>query len=81
MKSRRPKALHALLGQPLLRWAVDAARGAGAARTVLVVGHQAEMVREAMGPDLEYVLQAEQKGTGHAVQMAEVLLRDWTAPC
>ncbi len=80
MKSRRPKALHALLGQPLLRWAVDAARGAGAARTVLVVGHQAEMVREAMGPDLEYVLQAEQKGTGHAVQMAEVLLRDWDGP-
>lgn len=80
MKSKRPKALHALLGQPLLRWAVDAARGAGASRTVLVVGHQAELVREAMGTDLEYVLQAEQKGTGHAVQMAESLLRDWDGP-
>ena len=77
MKSARPKALHALLGQPLLRWAVDAAQGAGAARTVLVVGHQAALVQEAMGPELEYVLQAEQKGTGHAVQMAEALLRDW----
>ena len=80
MKSRRPKALHALLGQPLLRWAVDAAQGAGASRTVLVVGHQAALVRDAMGPDLEYVLQAEQKGTGHAVQMAESLLRDWDGP-
>ena len=80
MKSRRPKALHALLGQPLLRWAVDAAQGAGAARTVLVVGHQAALVQEAMGPELEYVLQAEQKGTGHAVQMAESLLRDWDGP-
>ena len=80
MKSRRPKALHPLLGQPLLRWAMDAAQGAGAARTVLVIGHQAELVREAMGPDLEYVLQAEQKGTGHAVQMAEDLLRDWAGP-
>jgi len=80
MKSNRPKALHALLGQPLLRWAVEAVRGAGASRTVLVVGHQAELVREAMGPDLEYVLQAEQKGTGHAVQMAEGLLRDWDGP-
>ncbi len=80
MKSKRPKALHGLLGKPLLRWAVEAAQGAGAARTVLVVGHQAELVREAMGVDLEYVLQAEQKGTGHAVQMAEALLGDWDGP-
>ena len=80
MKSRRPKALHLLLGKPLLRWAVEAAAGAGAGRTVLVVGHQAEMVQEAMGPELEYVLQAEQNGTGHAVQMAEDLLGGWDGP-
>ncbi len=80
MKSKRPKALHALLGKPLLRWAVEAAQGAGASRTVLVVGHQAELVQAAMGSDLEYVLQAEQKGTGHAVQMAEALLQDWDGP-
>lgn len=80
MKSKRPKALHALLGKPLLRWAVEAAQGAGASRTVLVVGHQAELVQVAMGPDLEYVLQSEQKGTGHAVQMAEALLGDWDGP-
>ena len=80
MKSKRPKALHILLGKPLLRWAVEAAEGAGSGRTVLVVGHQAEMVQEAMGSELEYVLQAEQKGTGHAVQMAEALLGDWDGP-
>ena len=80
MKSRTPKALHPLLGKPLLRWAVEAAVAAGAGRTVLVVGHQAEMVQDAMGPELEYVLQAEQKGTGHAVQMAEALLEDWDGP-
>ena len=80
MKSKRPKALHLLLGKPLLRWAVEAAAGAGAGRTVLVVGHQAEMIQEAMGSELEYALQAEQKGTGHAVQMAESLLRDWDGP-
>ncbi len=80
MKSRRPKALHPLLGKPLLRWAVEAAAGAGAGRTILVVGHQAERVQEAMGEEVEYVLQAEQKGTGHAVQMAEALLGDWTGP-
>ena len=80
MKSRRPKALHALLGKPLLRWAIEAAVGAGAGRTVLVVGHEAQMVQDAMGDELEYVLQAEQKGTGHAVQMAEALLGDWNGP-
>ena len=80
MKSKRPKALHLLLGKPLLRWATEAAQGAGAVRTVLVVGHQAEQVQSAMGAELEYVLQAEQKGTGHAVQMAEALLSDWDGP-
>lgn len=80
MKSKRPKALHGLLGKPLLTWAIEAAQEAGASRTVLVVGHQAEQVQAAMGLDLEYVLQAEQKGTGHAVQMAESLLQDWDGP-
>lgn len=80
MKSKRPKALHMLLGKPLLGWAVEAVQGAGASRTVLVVGHQADQVKEMIGPELEYLLQAEQKGTGHAVQMAESLLEDWDGP-
>jgi bifunctional UDP-N-acetylglucosamine pyrophosphorylase/glucosamine-1-phosphate N-acetyltransferase len=80
MKSRTPKALHPLLGKPLLRYASEAALAAGAERAVLVVGHQSELVQEAMGGDFEYVLQAEQKGTGHAVQMAQELLRDWEGP-
>lgn len=77
MKSKTPKALHPLLGKPLLRWALEAVAEAGASRTVIVVGHQAEQVRDAMGQEFEYVLQAEQRGTGHAVQMAETLLQDW----
>ena len=77
MKSKTPKGLHLLLGKPLLRWALEAVAEAGATRTVLVVGHQAEQVQEAMGQEFEYVLQAEQRGTGHAVQMAEALLQDW----
>jgi len=80
MKSKSPKGLHDLLGKPLLRWAIEAAQEAGAQRMVLVVGHQAEEVKAAMGAELEYVLQAEQKGTGHAVQMAESLLADWDGP-
>ena len=80
MKSRLPKALHPLLGKPLLRWALDAAQEAGAGRVVIVVGHGAEQVKAAMGADFEYAHQAEQKGTGHAVQRAQALLQDWDGP-
>jgi bifunctional UDP-N-acetylglucosamine pyrophosphorylase/glucosamine-1-phosphate N-acetyltransferase len=80
MKSKIPKALHLLLGKPILRFAIEAAQAAGAERIIIVVGHQADAVREAMGGDYEYVVQAEQKGTGHAVQMAEALLGDWAGP-
>lgn len=80
MKSKTPKALHPLLGKPLLRYAAEAAQEVGAGRVVLVVGHQADQVRAAMGEEFAYVLQAEQKGTGHAVQMAESLLADWDGP-
>jgi bifunctional UDP-N-acetylglucosamine pyrophosphorylase/glucosamine-1-phosphate N-acetyltransferase len=81
MKSDRPKVLHELEGRPLLAHVLDTARAAGVDRTVVVVGHQAERVREACAaPDLEFVVQEPQLGTGHAVQMAEPALRGggWT---
>ena len=63
MKSRTPKALHSLLGKnPCCAGPSKPPAGAGAGRTVLVVGHGAELVQGAMGPELEYVLQAEQHG-------------------
>jgi bifunctional UDP-N-acetylglucosamine pyrophosphorylase/glucosamine-1-phosphate N-acetyltransferase len=76
MKSRLPKAAHLVCGKPLARYAVDTAREAGAERVVVVVGHEAEAVRAALGDDVEYVLQAEQRGTGHAVMQAEAALRE-----
>jgi bifunctional UDP-N-acetylglucosamine pyrophosphorylase/glucosamine-1-phosphate N-acetyltransferase len=81
MKSDRPKVLHEIDGRPLLAHVLDTGRSAGIDRTVVVVGHQADRVREACAaPDLEFVLQEPQLGTGHAVQMAEPALRDggWT---
>ena len=77
MKSDRPKVLHELAGRPLLAHVLDAARAACIGRTVVVVGHQAERVREApaRASDLEFVLQEPQLGTGHAVQMAAPALR------
>lgn len=75
MKSDLPKVLHELDGRPLLAHVLDTARQAGVGRTVVVVGHQADRVRETCGADdLEFVLQEPQLGTGHAVQMAEPAL-------
>ncbi|HYX24820.1 MAG TPA: bifunctional UDP-N-acetylglucosamine diphosphorylase/glucosamine-1-phosphate N-acetyltransferase GlmU [Thermoanaerobaculia bacterium] len=75
MKSSIPKVLHAAAGRPLLAWVIDAARAAGCGRILVVVGHGAERVREAIGGeadrDLTWVLQAEQRGTGHALAQAE----------
>jgi bifunctional UDP-N-acetylglucosamine pyrophosphorylase/glucosamine-1-phosphate N-acetyltransferase len=72
MKSALPKVLHRAAGRPLLQWVIDAARGAGCERILVVIGHGAERVREEIrGDDLGWVLQAEQKGTGHALAQAE----------
>ena len=72
MKSSLPKVLHRAAGRPLLQWVVDAARAARCERILIVVGHGAEKVREEItGGDLGWVLQAEQKGTGHALAQAE----------
>lgn len=74
MKSRLPKPLHPVCGLPLSRHVVEACRGAGVSRTVVVVGHEAEAVKEGLGADVEYALQVEQRGTGDAVGAAEPLL-------
>ena len=72
MKSSLPKVLHRAAGRPLLQWVVDAARAAGCERILIVVGHGAGQVREEIsGDDLVWVLQEEQKGTGHALAQAE----------
>ena len=81
MKSDKPKVLHLLDGRPLLAHVLDTARDAGISRTVVVVGHQAERVREVCGADdLAFVVQEPQLGTGHAVQVAMPALSDvgWT---
>jgi bifunctional UDP-N-acetylglucosamine pyrophosphorylase/glucosamine-1-phosphate N-acetyltransferase len=80
MRSALPKVLHRAAGRPLLQWVVDAARAAGCARVLVVVGHGAERVREEIGSyggtdDLGWVLQAEQRGTGHALAQAEPEIR------
>jgi bifunctional UDP-N-acetylglucosamine pyrophosphorylase/glucosamine-1-phosphate N-acetyltransferase len=71
MKSARPKVLHEAAGRPLLHYVLDLCGELGA-ETVVVVGHQAESVREACAarPKLHFVIQEPQLGTGHAAQIA-----------
>ena len=69
MRSDLPKVLHSLAGRPLLAHVLDTARALGPRSIFVVHGHGADRVRAAF-PDagLDWVLQAEQLGTGHAVQ-------------
>jgi len=73
MKSDTPKVAHAVLGVPMVRLVVDAARGAGCQRVVAVTGHHAEAV-EALIEDVACIRQDEQLGTGHAVMCARDVL-------
>lgn len=82
MHSDLPKVLHTVRGRPLVEYVLEAARAAGARRLVVVIGHQAELVRQALAahPDVEFALQTEQLGTGHAVMSARSLLEGHDGP-
>lgn len=75
MKSKLPKVLHKAAGKPMLQHVLDAAKAAGAKRNIVVVGFGGDKVKEAMGAQAEFVTQAEQLGTGHAVRQTEGLLQ------
>ena len=72
LKSKRAKVLHEIAGKPLLAHVIKAAEQIVSAEHIyVIVGHQAENVRAAVGPlGVKFVLQAEQRGTGHAIMCA-----------
>ena len=74
MKSALPKVLHAVGGRPMLRHVMTAAEQAGAKRTIVVVGFGGDQVQAKIGAAAEYVLQAEQLGTGHAMMQVQPVL-------
>jgi len=77
MRSDLPKVLHRLAGKPLLGHVVETAHALGAAKTCVVYGFGGETVPQTLADDkLTFVLQAEQLGTGHAVQQAVPHLDD-----
>ncbi|MFD0621206.1 bifunctional UDP-N-acetylglucosamine diphosphorylase/glucosamine-1-phosphate N-acetyltransferase GlmU [Paenibacillus sp. GCM10027629] len=74
MKSKLYKVLHPVCGKPMVGHVVDTVSRASCERTVVIVGHGADSVKSYLGDRAEYVLQAEQLGTGHAVKQAKSLL-------
>src|SRR5690606_19813139 len=77
MNSALPKVLQPLAGRPLLGHVLDAARQLQPAGVHVVYGHGGEHVRAAFaGDSLEWALQAEQKGTGHALMQAMPAIPD-----
>jgi bifunctional UDP-N-acetylglucosamine pyrophosphorylase/glucosamine-1-phosphate N-acetyltransferase len=78
MRSTLPKVLHPLLGRAMIFYSLEAVQKATGTKPVLVVGHGAERVKQTVGDQADYALQDPQLGTGHAMRMAEPLLRDKT---
>lgn len=80
MASDLAKVLHPLCGKPLVAWVLEATRPLAPARTVVIVGHQADVVEVTVREQfsaIEFVLQPEMLGTGHAVRQAAPLLEDF----
>lgn len=77
MGSDLPKVLHQAAGKSLLEWVLDALAAAGCSDQIVVIGHGAELVREAVGsrPGVQFAVQHEQRGTGDAVRAAADLIR------
>ena len=78
MQTSLAKVLLPVAGHPLLHYVLDLSSRLNPARTIVVVGHQADQVKEAFaGGEIEFVVQNEQLGTGHAAQQAKSQLENF----
>ena len=80
MNSELPKVAHPVAGRPLIEYVLDAAVRAGAKRLIVVVGFRHDVVRDLLSDrdNIEFALQEEQHGTGHAVMMCRKQLAEMT---
>jgi len=80
LKSKHPKVLHEVGGKPLLAHVIAAALSVVPAKDVYaIIGHEADRVRTALaGSGINFVLQKEQRGTGHALIVAREALNPMT---
>ena len=74
MKSELPKVLHKVNGTPMIKKILDELDKLNTLENILVLGHKKELILEELG-ELNYVVQEEQLGTGHAVMMAKDKLK------
>ena len=76
LKSKHPKVLHEVGGKPILAHVIATAKKVVPAKDIFVIiGHEAELVRAALaGTGVNFVVQAEQRGTGHALMVARTAL-------
>jgi bifunctional UDP-N-acetylglucosamine pyrophosphorylase/glucosamine-1-phosphate N-acetyltransferase len=83
MNTDLPKVLHEVCGRPMLAFVVDACREAGIDQLYIIVGYKKERVIEEFKdvPNITWVEQAEQKGTGHAVMCCQPYLKDFDGDC
>ena len=75
MHSKTPKALFPLLGQPIIRYVVEAASQATGSKPILVLGRDEDEVKQAIGAAADYAIQGSRLGTGDALRQTEDLLR------
>ncbi len=78
LKSKHPKVLHEIGGKPILAHVIATAQNVVPAQDIFVIiGHEAERVREAVaGSGVNFLLQAEQRGTGHALMVTRDAIAD-----
>lgn len=76
MKSKLYKVLHPVCGKPMVQHVIDQVKSLDINEIITIIGHGAEKVKEQLGEDSQYALQAEQLGTAHAVLQARELLAD-----
>lgn len=76
MKSDLPKVLHTLAGRSLVERVLDSCSLLDLDRQIVIVGYHAEQVKQALShrPEVEFVEQTQQLGTGHAVQQVMSVL-------
>ncbi|NLY30355.1 MAG: bifunctional UDP-N-acetylglucosamine diphosphorylase/glucosamine-1-phosphate N-acetyltransferase GlmU, partial [Firmicutes bacterium] len=80
MKSAIPKVLHPICGLPMIAHVVNNLQEAGVGRIIVVVGPEGQEIQDLLGSAVEYVVQGEQLGTGHAVLQAEAVLGSHDGP-
>ncbi|HBL5347536.1 TPA: bifunctional UDP-N-acetylglucosamine diphosphorylase/glucosamine-1-phosphate N-acetyltransferase GlmU [Clostridioides difficile] len=76
MKSKYPKVIHKVCGKEMVNHIIDVSKKSGVKDTVVILGHEAEVVKEKLAEEIIIAMQTEQLGTGHAVKMAKEYIND-----